>query len=346
MILQKNQTYILVLLIIGIFRNIPLKNEIVRADGSKATVNAQISDISVSEDFKVSKEKGDQIIKIGNPNKEVNGDHSYTIKYKYNVGKDKLKGKDEFYYNLIGPEWAEEIKNVTFSITFPEDAKIEDYGVSSGVIGTQDTSNIYSNLDGNTLTGKTYKSLGGGEALTVRVTFPDNYFEGKSHVDSYPIIVIVISAICVLIADLLWEKFGKDREVIETVEFYPPEGYNSAEVGFLYKGNADDTDVVSLLIYLANKGYIKIDQNKRNFTITKVKDYDGDNKNEKLFLDKMFECGKGSVDKEKAREIVEEACELGEKILYQRLQNLRRIHQIRLLEVMIYIMNFSPQSIK
>jgi hypothetical protein len=31
-------------------------------------------------------------------------------------------------------------------------------------------------------------------------------------------------------------RFGNDEKVIETVEFYPPEGFNSAEVGFLYKG--------------------------------------------------------------------------------------------------------------
>lgn len=38
----------------------------------------------------------------------------------------------------------------------------------------------------------------------------------------------------------------------------PPEGFNSLEVGFLYKGEADNQDVTSLLIYLANKGYIEI----------------------------------------------------------------------------------------
>jgi uncharacterized membrane protein len=84
--------------------------------------------------------------------------------------------------------------------------------------------------------------------------------------------------------------------VVETVEFYPPEGFNSAEVGFLYKGSAEGKDIVSLLIYLANKGYIKIAETEKKslfsktqgFKVTKIKDYDGENVNEELFLKGLF----------------------------------------------------------
>ena len=62
------------------------------------------------------------------------------------------------------------------------------------------------------------------------------------------------------------------------------------------KGIADDKDVTSLLIYLANKGYIKISENEgksKGFKITKLKEYDGDNVNEQIFLDGLF-AKKGS----------------------------------------------------
>ena len=99
-----------------------------------------------------------------------------------------------------------------------------------------------------------------------------------------------------LISFYLWCKFGKDDKVIETVEFYPPDGFNSLEVGFLYKGYADNKDITSLLIYLANKGYIKITESQRkslfskykDFKITRLKEYDGDNVNEELFLKGLF----------------------------------------------------------
>lgn len=84
--------------------------------------------------------------------------------------------------------------------------------------------------------------------------------------------------------------------MVETVEFYPPKGFNSLEVGFLYKGKAENQDVISLLIYLANEGYIKISEieekmlfsKRKGFKITKLKEYDGNNKNEKIFLKGLF----------------------------------------------------------
>ncbi len=85
--------------------------------------------------------------------------------------------------------------------------------------------------------------------------------------------------------------------MISTVEFYPPNGMNSADLGFIYKGRSEQRDIISLLIYLANKGYLRIEDFKdekikllksKNFKIIKVKEYDGDNENEKIFFNELF----------------------------------------------------------
>lgn len=48
-----------------------------------------------------------------------------------------------------------------------------------------------------------------------------------------------------------------------------------------------------MLIYLANKGYIQITETaNRGFKIRKLKDYDGDNENEKLFMMGLFNSTK------------------------------------------------------
>jgi uncharacterized membrane protein YgcG len=90
------------------------------------------------------------------------------------------------------------------------------------------------------------------------------------------------------------------------MEFYPPEGMNSAEVGFLYKGYANTDDAVSLLIYLAEKGYIQIIETTDkvlftavdNFKIKKLRDYDGDNPNERLFMYGLFRPLSGIIREE------------------------------------------------
>lgn len=110
-------------------------------------------------------------------------------------------------------------------------------------------------------------------------------------------LIIGLSIAFVLIALILWILFGKDKTVVDAVEFYPPEGYNSAEVAFLYKGSVDNKAVVSLLIYLASKGYLKIEETKKEnnssegpneFVITKLKEYDGNNDAEKVFFYSLF----------------------------------------------------------
>lgn len=176
-------------------------------------------------------------------------------------------------------------------------------GFSSGYKGSTNSSNVSYSVNGNVISGSLRNSLSAGQALTVRLTLPEDYFVGaSSNIDIYSIITIIISLISVLIADRLWVKYGKDDEVIETVEFYPPEGYNSAEVGFLYQGIADTPSVISLLIYLANKGYLKIEEietqgifkKSKDFRIIKVKEYDGNNESERIFFNGLFK-NKNSV---------------------------------------------------
>jgi len=166
-------------------------------------------------------------------------------------------------------------------------------GFSSGQTGSTNSSNVRYDVIGNTITGAVNNTLNPGKALTIRLILPDGYFVGAGlEIDKFSVFVIAVCLACVFIAFRLWAKYGKDEQVIETVEFYPPEGYNSAEVGFLYEGTASDKSIISLLIYLTNKGYLQIEETEEKtlfsksegFRITKLKEYDGNNECEKIFF--------------------------------------------------------------
>lgn len=101
-----------------------------------------------------------------------------------------------------------------------------------------------------------------------------------------PILFLVISIILLITSD-------KEEPLVKTLEFYPPEGFNSAEIAFLHRGYSIKQEVVSLLIYLANKGYIKIrkkgiSNSNNNFVLTKVKEYYGNNMAERIFFEGLF----------------------------------------------------------
>ena len=143
-------------------------------------------------------------------------------------------------------------------------------------------------------------------------------------IDIYSIMIMAISIMFVLITFYLWLKYGKednDMEVIE--EFYPPKECNSLETGYIYKRYIDKKDVVSLLIYLANKGYLKIEQTtdqgifkkSKGFRIIKIKEYEGNNEIEKIFLEELFFHSDNSVTGLQLKDNFEKATEKVKKII-------------------------------
>ena len=65
----------------GIYRTIPTRNEVVRADGSTAVTRAKVRDIYCSEDYEKSTQNSDLILQIGDADTTVTGDKHYTISY-------------------------------------------------------------------------------------------------------------------------------------------------------------------------------------------------------------------------------------------------------------------------
>ena len=305
----------------GISREIPLKNSISRLDGTKNTNRARISNISVNEQYTISNKNDYKVLKIGDSNNLITGSKVYVIKYTYDIGNDPVKNADELYFNLIGEKWDTIINNVSFKIEMPKEFDKTLLGFSCGEKGSTNNSNVEYNVIGNTITGKVTSMLMPGEALTIRLTLPDMYFDYK--VDIFSIFVIIVCLMCVLISYRIWKKYGRNEKITETLEFYPPEGCNPAEIRYIYKGDVDDKCVMSLLIYLASKGYLKIEEMEekkrffkpKEFRIIKLKEYDGDNESEKMFFNGLFECGNDRyVDMEKIKKIREKARLNGKEI--------------------------------
>ncbi|MBQ6860261.1 MAG: DUF2207 domain-containing protein [Clostridia bacterium] len=282
----------------GIIRKIPLKNEVVRNDGSSEKNNVAIKNINVKgADYTVSSSGGYKSIKIGSASTTLTGKKTYIITYDYELPRDKNKNFDELYFNIIGTEWDTYINKVNFTINMPKEFDKTKVGFSLGAKGIVGNNNMTYTVRGTTIGGSVNQVLKAGEGLTIRLELEDKYFDAPAvRIDGTVFFKIVVIAFCTFIVYTIWYRHGRDIQTVDTVEFYPPEGYNSAELGFLYRGYSNDMDVISLLIYLANKGYIKINDEKQkslftsvnSYSIEKIKDYDGDNASEKMFMDLLF----------------------------------------------------------
>ena len=282
----------------GIFRTIPISNKVNRIDGTTSKNHAQVFNLRVDGyEYSTSKENGNLKVKIGSASKLLTGEHTYVIKYTYNIGKDPMKDYDEIYYNIIGNEWDTIISGITFSIKMPKDFDASKLGFAAGYKGSINAENVEYRVDGKTIKGSYNGVLSAGEGLTVRCELSEGYFVGDGYIVDYSLISLYVPVfVAFAIIVILWFRFGRKKMSVDPIEYYPPESMNSLELAFNYKGYAKTKDVTSLLIYLANKGYVSIrdkankeskDKNEK-FVITKLKDYDGKNVIERAFMVGLF----------------------------------------------------------
>ena len=103
----------------------------------------------------------------------------------------------------------------------------------------------------------------------------------------------VFSIAIPVITIILWHFFGKNEPVTPIISFEPPKNMTPAEVGFIINGTANDRDMLSLIIYWADKGYVSLDKSdKDNLRITKLTEIPHTAKNyEKTLFRALFTSG-------------------------------------------------------
>ncbi len=273
----------------GYFRYIPLEKEIINQDGLIKTKRVKIAKIKATQLHEIVRSTKDVKIVCGRSDRKVIGGQSYTISYNYKIPFDEIKkNNDEFIYDIIGLNRNDIVKKAHFRITFPKEFDSKKIDFASGLFGSNENQGkVEYKVYSNTIEGRILKPLGPKEALTVIVKLPEGYF-----VDDPPfskILAFLIITILSLIPFSFWFVFGKDDKVIPVVNFYPPKGLTSAEVGTIYRKSLNaEREIVSSILYLASRGYIKIINQEDNFTLQLIKQYDGNKSVEKKLMESLF----------------------------------------------------------
>ncbi|MFC2447986.1 MAG: DUF2207 domain-containing protein, partial [Candidatus Nanoperiomorbus sp.] len=275
----------------GIIRTINKVNHVARVDGSKSTVYAIISNIRVSSHSSAVREGGDSTsIKLGSSLTYAKRHETYRLSYDYDLGTDPLSSSDEFYFNIIGTGWNTNIKKTTFRITMPEKFSKKP-GFSTGSYGERSGSDIVKyHVNGRVITGYTTGRLLAGEALTIRLELPQGYFKldpVKTTIAKLVFVVPVITGIIALALSIMILRKEKSKST-PVVQYTAPDGLNSLELVFANDNTIPHKNAASMVVYLANKGYLTIDIDGENFTLTKLKDYDGQNESERIFMNGLF----------------------------------------------------------
>ncbi len=278
----------------GIYKFTPTWLEYTGKDGKTIKRNSKVINYRAEGDpYTLDTVKKKARIKIGSASEYVGeGEKTYIIKYTYDMGKDPYKGFDEFIFHAFGDYWGTKINNAEVEVNMPksiENYKVNfftdkyrkenvtrfvDYKVRGNQLKAKFNQYKYSGIEKHceqydylNAACQAYSSNPKGleKSLTVDIELPEGYFTGGSW--NYGYASMIISFIVFILTGSTiykWQKYGKDYDKkAETVEFYPPEDLNSAEIGYIFNNKqANKKLTVSLIVSLASKGYIKIDEIK------------------------------------------------------------------------------------
>ncbi|MCX8117585.1 MAG: DUF2207 domain-containing protein [Desulfobacterota bacterium] len=282
----------------GIYREIPFKYK----DEFGRTITTPTTVLSVKDGsgnpwkYQVKKSGSVIHIRIGDPKRFVSGDQTYVITYQVENAVLFLDDHDELYWNVTGNAWKADILKASAEVFLA--TKEESKNVwAAGFTGTYGSKASECDVEANDHRGKfiARKSLAPGEGLTVAfgwdkglVSPPPSWKKFLWRINLQENWVFFLPMVSFLFMFNRWYRKGRDPRVREavTVAYEPPKVgsrfLTPAEAGTLLDEKLDPRDITSTIVGLAVKGYIQIEEVKKeglifdrsDFYLNKIKEPD------------------------------------------------------------------------
>jgi uncharacterized membrane protein len=273
----------------GIYREIPFQYR----DEFGETITTPTRVLSVTDESGKAwkyqaKKTGPMIhIRIGDAKRYVKGNQTYVITYEVENVILFFNDHDELYWNVTGNYWKAPIKEASATVSLKTKNKSKNLMVAGyeGGYGSKEECGYetYEN-SGKFLTKRSLKM---GEGLTIvfgwdkgLVLPPSSWKKFLWAVNVAENWVFLLPIFSFIYMFNLWYRKGRDPRVREsvTVMYEPPKFDNKpltpAEVGTLIDEKLDPRDITSTIVGLAVKGYIKVEETKREGMIFDKTDYD------------------------------------------------------------------------
>ena len=252
----------------GLYRDIPtlfyVGSGIVGDAGSSFAYQGWITDIDTGADpVDVSEEDGDVRLRLGSEDETVFGPKTYTISYVYHFPNDRIDSLDFIYFSVLGASWDVPVNSFSFDMAFDEPLSAEavaDVRVYSGSAASEsDRLGLNAQVSETGVSGAV-DYVPANEAVTVFGVLPQGYFDQPAPTSPVPAFVLLaLSVPAALVAVVLMVRRSRLKPT-KTVEFYPPEGLSPAEVGVIIDDSVDLRDLIALIPWWAQSGYLEIER--------------------------------------------------------------------------------------
>lgn len=249
-------------------------------DGERYDYSIDVTGISVPTFKSETKmEKNFQVIRIGDPNGEVMGEMEYTINYKLHFKDDRYAKADILYATILGAQWRNEIKDFQFGLQFekklPEDFE-KNFKIMSGELGEKGNAlKVAYDIDreANRIYGRA-QNIGHHNAISIRAELPQGFWrvkQGDIVSANKNSLLLFYVAIVLFVVAVVYLFMNRRREPMVVIEYSAPDDINSAAVGYIIDEVADVSDLSSLIVWWASKGYLRIEEKEVEDGIMKRK---------------------------------------------------------------------------
>ena len=217
------------------------------------------------------------------------GEQAVEISYIYSIGDDRVAGYDELLFYINGGGYSLPCDAQNFSFTLPKSVDMAGAVAYLKAGDVKMDGDVAIGIVGTTMRNKTpVKPQNFVLALSLRL--PEGYYVGVRKFDllySYIAFGLTLLAAFVCIA-LFGRRKLKNAKGTVLEEMYPPKNITSAEVNKIMYSAAEDRDALSLVVWLAQAGYISIKNSDTGVQYTKIKSADGMPLYAKMFFDTLF----------------------------------------------------------
>ncbi len=272
----------------GIYRDIPF----VYLDTSGHETRTPTSVLSVEDGagvrrpHKVITEGNVLRVRIGDPDSYVEGRQVYEILYRVENAILFFADHDELYWNVTGNAWQAPIMAARATVSLAAGTAAQRWSACyTGRAGSTETA-CRSEAAGTGVVFSATRSLAAGEGLTIAygwdkglVSAPSAFRRLLWSLNLRQNWVFVIPVFSLLVMLWLWWTTGRDPRVREavTVRYDPPvaggAALNPAEVGTILDEQLDSRDITATIVGLAVKGYIRVEETKKEGIIFDSTDY-------------------------------------------------------------------------
>ncbi len=209
---------------------------------------------------------------------------------------------DELYWNVTGDSWSIPIEHASARVILPPGVAGLRAGAWSGPYGSRDVSGVRTEKEERGFRFETARALGFHEGMSVAVAWDPGVVSRPTLAEKIwrvlaANLVLLLPLLSLAVMARLWWTRGRDPAAGPLVPRYePPEAMGPGEGGTLVDDRPDTRDVTAMLVELAVRGWLRIEElggNRYRFVhLRERSEWTALKEPERLLLEAVFE-GRG-----------------------------------------------------